>query len=86
MKEKTNKVVRVNAKEILSNFDPDSPDFGINGRQKFMVKVGGKFARKGVSVRYEISDTPYYFFSEVQARDCYHFFKNRGAKLESEAA
>lgn len=92
MKLKTESFNRhTNVKEILANMDSTSVDINLssnNPRFKFTVKVGEKFAyrTKNPIQRYDLSVNINYFHSEVQARECLAYFKNKGAKLDKEMA
>jgi hypothetical protein len=58
---------------------------GINARKRFTVRIGGKYAFRDTNSvkRYSLSDKPFYFYSEVQARECFRLM-GRGAEIESE--
>jgi hypothetical protein len=74
-------------KDIFAELDAKDIDvtLNFNTRQKFTVKVGELFGGKvGGAKRYDLINRPSYFYSEVEARDCFNFFRNKGAKLESE--
>jgi hypothetical protein len=60
---------------------------GINARKRFTVMVGGKYAFRdknnaNPAKRYSLIDKPFYFYSEVQARDAVRAIS--GARLEEE--
>jgi hypothetical protein len=76
-------------KDIFAEFDSKDIDVNLsfNNRMKFSVRVGDLFGGKvGGVKRYDLINRPSYFYSEVEARDCFNFFKGKGARIESEAA
>jgi hypothetical protein len=80
----------ISQKNIFAALDGDTPDLNFNVRYKYSVRVGTKWGYRSKNLnslnRYELSDTPQYFYSEVAGRECFHFLKNKGARFESELA
>jgi hypothetical protein len=63
---------------------------GINTRKRFTVKTGGKYVQKNTNpvnpaARYSLSDRPFYFYRETEAREAYRVFILKGrTEIESE--
>lgn len=53
----------------------DLPDLNTNARFKFYVQQGAKFVRRGLTKRFELSDAPFIYVSEVEANEAKRSFK-----------
>lgn len=59
----------------------------VGTRKRFTVKANGKYAFRDTKnpKRYSLSDTPHYFYSEVQAMESYRLFSlTSRAEISSE--